>query len=83
MHAVHDEPAALNAALAHVLHDILQSAPGAVAATKALLAKARFHAPHTLVQEAAEVFSRAVLSDEGIEGTMAFVQKRKPRWAST
>ena len=83
VHEVHDEPAALNAALARVLHDILQCAPGAVAATTALLAKARFYTPHTLVQEAAEVFSRAVLSDEGMEGTIAFVQKRKPRWAPT
>ena len=81
MHEVHDNPAQRDAALARVLHDILQCAPGAVAATKALLAKARFQAPADLVTEAATVFSRAVLGDEGAEGTLAFVQKRKPGWA--
>jgi isohexenylglutaconyl-CoA hydratase len=64
-----------------MLHDILQCAPGAVAATKALLAKARHTPPAELVDEAAAVFSRAVRSDEGAEGTLAFVQKRPPRWA--
>jgi isohexenylglutaconyl-CoA hydratase len=27
------------------------------------------------------VFSEAALGAEGTEGTMAFLQKRKPRWA--
>ena len=82
VHEVHDNPAQLDAALSRVLHDILQCAPGAVAATKALLAKARFNPPADLVTEAAAVFSRAVLGDEGAEGTLAFVQKRKPAWAA-
>ena len=81
VHEVHDNPAQLDAALARVLHDTLQNAPGAVAATKALLAQARFRSPADLVGEAAIVFSRAVHSDEGVEGTIAFVQKRKPSWA--
>jgi len=34
-----------------------------------------------LVAEAAEAFSRAALGSEGIEGTTAFLQKRKPSWA--
>jgi len=51
-----------------------------VAATKALIAKARLHSPASLVQEAAEVFSRAALSDEGTEGQTAFLQKRKAKW---
>jgi isohexenylglutaconyl-CoA hydratase len=81
VHAVHDDAAALDAGLAQVLRDILQCAPGAVAATKALLARARWHGAASLVDEAAELFARAVLSDEGSEGTLAFVQKRQPRWA--
>ncbi len=72
---------ALDAALAAVLHDILQCAPGAIAATKTLMAKARFQSPASLVQEAAQVFSAAALGPEGIEGTTAFIQKRKPKWA--
>jgi isohexenylglutaconyl-CoA hydratase len=80
VHAVH-AAGALEAALADVLTDILACAPGAVAATKALMAKARFAPPAELVQEAAAVFSKAAQGPEGIEGTMAFLQKRKPSWA--
>jgi len=71
---------ALDSALARVLRDILQCAPGAVAATKALIAKARFHSPASLVHEAAEVFSRAALGPEGTEGMAAFLAKRKAGW---
>jgi isohexenylglutaconyl-CoA hydratase len=81
VHAVHGDAATLDAGLAQVLHDILQCAPGAVAATKALLAKSRLHSAESLVDEAATLFAQAVLSDEGQEGTLAFIQKRKPRWA--
>jgi len=42
---------------------------------KALIAKARFHAPASLVQRAAEVFSQASLSDEGREGTGSLHRK--------
>jgi isohexenylglutaconyl-CoA hydratase len=79
VHAVH-AAGALDNALAAVLHDILLCGPGAVAATKALIAKARFHTAGSLVQEAAEVFSKAALSAEGVEGTTAFLQKRKASW---
>ena len=80
VHAVH-APDQLDAALAAVLTDITACAPGAIAATKALMAKARFKEPADLVQEAALVFSRAVQGPEGLEGTTAFLQKRKPNWA--
>jgi isohexenylglutaconyl-CoA hydratase len=79
VHAVHAS-GALDNAVAAVLADILQCAPGAVAATKALMAKARFHAAASLVQEAAQVFSAAALGAEGLEGTTAFLQKRKASW---
>jgi isohexenylglutaconyl-CoA hydratase len=81
VHAVHAS-GALDNALAAVVHEILQCAPGAVAATKALMAKARFHAPAALVHEAAEVFAKAALGPEGLEGTTAFLHKRRPSWAS-
>jgi isohexenylglutaconyl-CoA hydratase len=80
VHAAH-APEQIDAALAAVLTDILACAPGAIAATKALMAKARFTAPADLVQEAALVFSRAAQGPEGLEGTTAFLQKRKPNWA--
>ncbi len=80
VHGVHAGEA-LDAAVAKVLAEILQCAPGAVADTKALIAKARWQSPASLVQEAAQVFSRAALGPEGIEGTTAFLQKRKAAWA--
>lgn len=70
----------LQAALDSVLADILACAPGALAATKALMAKARLQAPASLVDEAAAIFSRAAQGPEGIEGMGAFIQKRKPNW---
>jgi isohexenylglutaconyl-CoA hydratase len=75
--------AELDAAVERVLADILHCAPGAVAATKALIAQARFRAPADMVQAAAQVFSAAALGAEGLEGTAAFLQKRKPAWAPT
>ena len=80
VHAVH-APEQVDAALAAVLSDIQACAPGAIAATKALMAKARCSEPASLVQEAARIFSRAAQGPEGLEGTTAFLQKRKPSWA--
>lgn len=70
----------LQAELDRVLADILACAPGALAATKALMAKARLQEPQTLVQHAATVFSQAAQGAEGLEGMTAFMQKRKPNW---
>ena len=80
---VHSTHAAgsLDHALAALLAEMLQCAPGAVAATKALMAQARFHTPASLVQHAAQVFSAAALGPEGTEGTTAFLAQRKPSWA--
>jgi len=83
VHEVHADAAALDAAVQRVLADILRCAPGALAATKRLIAKARLHSPASLVHEAAEVFSRAALGPEGQEGTMAFLGKRKAGWMPT
>jgi len=80
VHAVH-APEQIDAALVAVLTDIQACAPGAIAATKALMARARLSEPANLVQEAALIFSRAAQGPEGLEGTMAFLQKRKPNWA--
>jgi isohexenylglutaconyl-CoA hydratase len=72
---------AVDGALNKVLADILACAPGALAATKALMAQARLREPQDLVQSAAEIFSQAAQSPEGLEGMTAFIQKRKPTWA--
>lgn len=82
VHAV-TSPEGLAAALDTTLADILACAPGALAATKALMRKARFTAAADLVTEAAAIFSHAAQGPEGQEGMTAFIQKRKPQWAVT
>ena len=80
IHEVH--PAgALEAALTRITGDILNCAPGALAATKALVSRARWERPASLVNDAAQAFSRAALGPEGLEGMTAFLQKRKASWA--
>jgi isohexenylglutaconyl-CoA hydratase len=79
VHEVHDTES-LDWAVQRVLADILRCAPGALAATKALLSKARLHSPASLVHEAAESFARAATGPEGQEGTTAFLQKRRASW---
>ena len=80
VHEVHAGDA-LDAALARVVGEILLCAPDALAQTKRLVARARFKDPADLVDEAAMVFARALQGAEGVEGAMAFVHKRTPRWA--
>jgi isohexenylglutaconyl-CoA hydratase len=47
------------------------------------MAQALVHTPAELVGLAARVFSQAAQSPEGQEGALAFLQKRKPAWATT
>ena len=80
VHEVHEDGAALDAALAATLVQILRCAPAAVAATKALMARA-LHTPSSeLIADAAAVFAGAARGAEGMEGTAAFLQKRSPSW---
>lgn len=81
VHGVHAGREALDAALAQIVGDILRCAPGAIAATKALLAAARWQAPAAMVDAAARVFAEAALGEEGIEGVRSFIEKRPPAWA--
>jgi len=81
VHEVHEEGAALDAALAATLAQVLRCAPGAIAATKALMARALHTPAADLVDDAARVFAQAARGAEGIEGMGAFLQKRLPSWA--
>lgn len=83
VHEVADDAAALETLIASTVRQILRCAPGAVAMTKALMHRAaRGGVPvGDLLDEAAHDFSRALRSEEGKEGTSAFVAKRKPAWA--
>jgi isohexenylglutaconyl-CoA hydratase len=74
--------------LDHGIDDILasihRSAPSALATTKALVRRATGISDEqqsALLDAAAAEFSAAVLGDEGREGAIAFLEKRKPYWA--
>ncbi|MCZ4323595.1 enoyl-CoA hydratase/isomerase family protein [Pseudomonas anguilliseptica] len=71
----------LDVRLQQVLSQVRQCAPQANVQTKALLLAAEQEALGPLLDRAAEQFAAAVTGAEGIEGTMAFVQKRAPTWA--
>jgi isohexenylglutaconyl-CoA hydratase len=80
VHEVASDAAALYDTLQRTIASIQACGPNAIAVTKGLLARARLEPAEALIDEAALLFSRAVLSDEGQEGTSAFMQKRKPKW---
>lgn len=84
VHEVHDDTDSLDDALQRVLSQVRRCAPGANAATKRLLQRVAAQALpglDALLDEAADRFADAALGEEGREGAIAFVQKRKPRWA--
>ena len=80
VHEVQPNADALDDALKRTLSQILACAPGAIGVTKDLMARARLTPAEHLINDAARLFSRAVLSEEGQEGTSAFMQKRAPSW---
>ena len=67
--------------LGQVLERIRHCAPGASRMTKELLLSVESEPLDELLDRAARDFAKAVRGDEGQEGTMAFMQKRKPSWA--
>jgi isohexenylglutaconyl-CoA hydratase len=73
---------ALEARLKATLAEILAGAPGAIAATKALVLAVDSVPHETLLDRGAQAFAAAVRSEEGQEGTLAFLQKRPPAWAT-
>jgi isohexenylglutaconyl-CoA hydratase len=81
-HKVCESATALEIALDATIKQILACAPGAVAATKQLLRRARFEDPAGLVEHAAAAFAAAARGPEGEEGVRAFIEKRKPGWAA-
>lgn len=82
VHFVEQDAQALAERLDEVLQQVLRCAPEANAMTKKLLLASAGQPSNELLDEAAQWFSAAVTGKEGIEGTMAFMQKRKPRWVS-
>lgn len=81
VHEVHSNKEALEEALASVLKQVKRCAPDANRTTKALILGVGQQPLDTLLDGAAQSFSKAVKGSEGQEGTMAFVEKRLPSWA--
>ena len=81
VHFVEHDAQALAQRVDEVLGQVLQCAPGANARTKALLLASVDEPLEAVLDRGAQWFAEAVRSEEGVEGTQAFVQKRKPSWS--
>jgi methylglutaconyl-CoA hydratase len=80
-HRLH-APGAADQALADMLDSVLQSAPGAIAATKRELSELADTMPtRERIDELQAGFRRLFEAAEGVEGRAAFRDKRPPRWA--
>ncbi|MBZ2168561.1 enoyl-CoA hydratase/isomerase family protein [Marinobacter sp. F4216] len=66
----------------YAIERVRQCAPVATAETKALLHRVGHENMSGLLDNAAEKFAEAIRGSEGTEGTMAFMQKRPPAWAT-
>ena len=80
VHEVVSDQGALDALLAETIQQIKRAAPQASRVTKALLHRTLNEPLHRLLDDAAQQFAHAVGGAEGMEGTMAFIQKRNPNW---
>ena len=76
------DAAALEAIEADIKRDVLRCAPGANAATKAILLSSDHLEASELQAFAADQFADCMLSEEGREGIASFIEKRKPKWAT-
>ena len=83
VHQVAESEVEIDELLGHAVESVRQCAPNATAQTKALLHRVGHESMSGLLDSAAEKFAEAIRSDEGSEGTLAFMQKRSASWASS
>ena len=83
VHQVAESEERLNEMLNQALERVRLCAPNATAETKALLHRVGHEPMAGLLDDAAEKFATAIRGAEGTEGTMAFMQKREPKWAES
>ena len=81
VHFTERDPQALAERLDEVLGQVLRCAPGANARTKALLLASVDEPIGVVLDRGAHWFAEAVSGAEGVEGTQAFLQRRRPEWA--
>ena len=80
VHEVAADADSLNALLEDTLKAVRKCAPHANRVTKQLVLNVGHEPMEALLDQAAKDFAAAVNSEEGQEGTMAFVQKRPAKW---
>jgi len=80
VHILAEKGPALEAALARVLADLGRCAPGANAATKAVLRLGAELSLPEVLDFAAQEFARCLRGPEGREGVAAFLEKRPANW---
>lgn len=79
-HYLEDDADAREARVTQTLNDILACAPNAVAAIKRLATDSADDGLEERLAHGATVFADCLLSEEGREGTRAFMDKRAPQW---
>jgi methylglutaconyl-CoA hydratase len=82
VHAVAENPDALDAKVEEFVRALLQCGPRAVATAKALIREVASLAPDAALEHAIQTIARVRVSPEGQEGLGAFLDKRKPKWIS-
>jgi methylglutaconyl-CoA hydratase len=80
-HVVPDE-AALDGAVDEAIASVLQGAPGAVTACKALSRSVGQMQPKEAFESTARLIAKLRAAPEGQEGMSAFLERRRPAWAS-
>ncbi|WP_420630473.1 enoyl-CoA hydratase-related protein [Candidatus Leptofilum sp.] len=70
----------LDTAVSERIHQLLQAAPGAQAAAKALIRQVAYQPKAAMRGTTSELIARLRDSDEGREGMSSFLEKRKPWW---
>lgn len=81
-HLLAEDAADMEARCVEVLEQIALCAPGANAVTKSIVFETTRRPRSEALDFAARGFADCMLSEEGREGVAAFVEKRKPSWAT-
>lgn len=80
VHELCTDNAAIDELLERSLDQIHRCAPEALALTKRLMLAAQAVDFEPLLDRGAHDFAAAIRGPEGVEGTLAFMQKRPPKW---
>ena len=81
-HLLAEDAADMEAKCTEVLAQIALCAPGANAVTKSIVFETTRLPRADALDFASRGFADCMLSEEGREGVAAFVEKRKPQWAT-